>query len=179
MIGYAQQVKLDKEAAVQAETDAKTPFDVKRARDDIDNAKKHVQEYKAYRDQEQRDITTIQHQINALTMTDGVEGGEDDENGESLAGNSEVAQLEDDYSSLMAKLQIYQLLSHITFNDGFVNPTAGGPPIVNASNDSNVIRGFATLTNVGDVRPFEIDLRLTPPEVIQDMIWGWLYDEHC
>ena len=87
--------------------------------------------------------------------------------------DEEMDKLMSDLSSLEAKLHIYQQLSHVTFAEN--NHNGGGKGSVG----SNVIQGFATFNTLGDIRPFDIDLDATPATEIHDMIWGWLYDEHC
>lgn len=166
--------------------------------------KKTLSEYKHYKDSELREINVIQHQIHRIhadlqgedepamgtqqnPRTDSQfssSTGQNQSNGyntndSSLHGGSatvasffneqselvsEIQHLEEEYSTLSAKLNIFQLFSHIQFI-----PTE----------DPQIVKGFATLQNIGDVRPFEIDLRLTDKDDIRDMVWGWLYDEHC
>lgn len=147
-------------------------YDVSSARDDLENAHKKAQEYKSYRDQEQREVDAIQHQIHAIEA--GI-NEEYDEDGEGFVFDSELAQLEEELSTLSAKLDIYQRLSHITFPQHNPNPNNSG----SRGNSSNIVTGYATLSNLGDIRPFEIDLDATPANQIHDLIWGWLYDEHC
>jgi hypothetical protein len=137
--------------------------------DDLDTAKKHVQQYKSFREQEQREVNVVQHQINALsTQTDGNNNnnnnnGDDDNNNDN---ENELSQLEEDLSTLQAQVHIYEQLSGLVF-------------LEKDPNNPSKIEGFAKLNNFGDFRPFEIDLNETSPEMIQDLIWGWLYDEHC
>jgi hypothetical protein len=185
---YQSLVKQDEQFAQRAETEGKTAFDVKFSKESLFNGKKTLSEYKHYKESEMREINVIQHQIHRINADlqgeDDLVGeipqnGHNDGNGEEHSpldaqSNtffheqhelvSDIQQLEDEYATLSAKLNIFQLFSHIQFIP---------------SEDPNIVKGLATLQNIGDVRPFEIDLRLTPKEDIRDMVWGWLYDEHC
>jgi hypothetical protein len=107
----------------------------------------------------------------------------------STSQSAEINELEMEINNAMARLQVYQTLSHITFTDeGNSNSNSNNNDIQNngsipsgqtITNKNAVMSGYLTLTSIGDLRPFEFDLNRVSPAEIQDLIWSWLYEEHC
>jgi hypothetical protein len=82
---YTELVRQDRDIAMQAEAHSTTAFHVERANDDVTNAKNHALQYKSYRDNEQREVDAIQHQINAIKAgIDGDQGWDEDDEMEKL-----------------------------------------------------------------------------------------------
>eukprot|EP00461_Guttulinopsis_vulgaris_P010576 UN10652 len=96
--------------------------------------------------------------------------------GGALIDHEELDKLEQEHALLYGKLNIFHLISHITFTS---TPDGQNNNNTNNNNNNTIVQGFMTLAKKADTRPFEIDVTQAPPEVIQDMIWTWLRDEYC